>query len=234
MNVMGVKRTIVLNESQIRRIFEATTLELLRQIAASNEKPENVGYHAGDLGQSEHFAMIAGSNRHTGHFGTGTYFVGDPNKLNGIEYGSRPRHKVDFSPYNLVKITDFRNGLAFHDALRDINNKYFSQFVYDGHSNEAGLKEACKVVAVMLFKDIDLDNLKDKTEQVYNRVIELYEEYVDEYQKLLKYGKSDRRSISTELISSFGYDGVDCRSCKDMDNTMFGSVIYNLKKNNNK
>ena len=226
---MSVKRTIVLNEGQIRRILETTSLELLRQIAAFDEKPENVGYHGGDLGQSEHFARIAGSNRHTGHFGTGTYFVGDPNKLNGIEYGNSPRHKVDFSPYNLVKITDFRNGLAFHDALRDINNKYFSQFVYDGHSDEAGLKNACKVVAVMLFKDIDLENLKDKTEQVYNRVIELYEEYVDEYQKLLKYGKSDRRSISTELISSFGYDGVDCRSCKDMDNTMFGSVIYNLK-----
>ena len=37
-----------------------------------------MAYHAGDLGKSENFFLgFMDSNRGTGHFGTGTYFVGD-------------------------------------------------------------------------------------------------------------------------------------------------------------
>lgn len=192
---------------------------------------EDFGYHGGDLGKSEYFTSYATSNRGTGHFGTGTYFVGDENQLNVGSYKDRPRHKVDFTPYNLIKITDFRNGLAFHDALRDINNKFFQQFVHtNGGVDSDELLKQCKVIAVFLFKDInDFNDLWDKARIVYKKVMELYNEYLPEYLKVANYGKSDRRTISTELISSFGYDGVDCRSCPDMDNTMYGSVIYNLK-----
>lgn len=190
----------------------------------------NYGYHAGDLGKSEYFTQFATSNRGTGHFGTGTYFVGDENQLNVGSYKDRPRHKVDFTPYNLIKITDFRNGLAFHDALRDINGKIFRRYVNGDGIDEKALMEASKIVAIFVFKDIeDFNDLRNKTKIVYDKVIEIYDDYIDEYKKVVNYGKSDRRSISTELISSFGYDGVDCRSCKDMDNTMFGSVIYDLK-----
>lgn len=210
-------------------------LELLKKIERRDEKPENVGYHGGDLGKSEYFASYATCNRGTGHFGTGTYFVGDEKQLDTGSYKDRPRHKVDFSPYNLVKITDFRTGLAFHDALRDINNKFFHQFVnHDGGLDADGLLNQCKVIAVFLFKDIDgFDDLWDKARIVYNKVMELYEEYLPEYRNVVNYGRSDRRTISTELISSFGYDGVDCRSCPGMDNTMFGSVIYDLKDDAN-
>ena len=38
--------------------------------------PKNIAYHAGDLGKAEHYGRFYGSNRSTGHFGTGTYFVG--------------------------------------------------------------------------------------------------------------------------------------------------------------
>lgn len=190
------------------------------------------GYHAGDLGQSEFFTQFATSNRGTGHFGTGTYFVGNEDEINRGDYADRPHHKVDFSQYNLIKITDFKNGLAFHDALRDINNGLFQEYMHEGSVDEKKFTEACKVVAVFVFKGQieDFSDLRDKTEIVKNRVIELYNDYRDEYKNVVNYGKSDRRSISTELISSFGYNGVDCRSCRDMDNTMFGSVIYNLEK----
>lgn len=44
---------------------------------------EKVGYHAGDLGKSEPLSRMDGG-RGTGHFGTGTYFVGDPEKIKAI------------------------------------------------------------------------------------------------------------------------------------------------------
>lgn len=219
-------------KNQSNYIIENKSLEMLRRIGEIDKKPENVGYHSGDLGKSEYFSSYATSNRGTGHFGTGTYFVGDEKNLDCGSYKDRPRHKIDFSPYNLVKITDFRSGLDFHDALRDVNNRFFQQFVHEGDVDEQGLMKDCKVIAVFLFKDIDgLDDLLDKTRIVYNKVIELYKEYLPEYHNVVNYGRSDRRTISTELIASFGYDGVDCRSCRDMDNTMFGSVIYDLKDN---
>ena len=173
----------------------------------------NYGYHAGDLGKSEYFTQFATSNRGTGHFGTGTYFVGDENQLNVGSYADRPRHKVDFTPYNLIKITDFRNGLAFHDALRDINGKIFRRYANGDGIDEKALMEASKIVAIFVFKDIeDFNDLRNKSKIVYDKVIEIYDDYIDEYKKVVNNGKSDRRSISTELISSFGYDGVDCRS----------------------
>ncbi len=41
---------------------------------------DNLGYHAGDLGKAEHL-NIQGRSRGTGHFGTGTYFVGVKEKV---------------------------------------------------------------------------------------------------------------------------------------------------------
>ena len=209
------RRTILLTESQIRRIIESNG---------------DFGYHAGDLGASEYFVNYATSNRGTGHFGTGTYFVGNEDELNRGSYAERPHHKVDLSPYKLVKIMSFENGLKFHDALRYINNTAFKDYVYNGQVDEKRLMHECKVIAVML---LDIDDFKDlvpKTKMVYDKAMELIMEYGDWFKNQDWYTlKSDRRTISTELISSFGYDGVDCRGVPGLDNTMFGSVIYNMK-----
>lgn len=194
---------------------------------------DGFGYHAGDLGKSEHFVNFATSNRGTGHFGTGTYFVGDEGKLNGYNYKDRPHHKIDFSPYNLVKIRSFDLGIQFHDALKYINNDAFKDYVYKGDVDHEKLKKKCQVIAVMLFDIDDFSDLFKKRDIVYNKALELIKEYADYFNEnggtIHGLAKSDRRTISTELISSFGYDGVDCRGVEGLDNTTFGSVIYNLK-----
>jgi hypothetical protein len=66
-----------------------------------------------------------GGGRDTGHFGTGTYFVGDKTKLEG--YNSRngveaPKHRVNFTDYNLYKPKDTETGEKLHRVLRTINN----------------------------------------------------------------------------------------------------------------
>ena len=90
---------------------------------SSREADSNVGYHAGDLGKSESLRQ-QGLGRDTGHFGTGTYFVGNKVALDG--YNSRggkpaPVESVDFTKYNLFKPKNAQDGLALHDFLRGVD-----------------------------------------------------------------------------------------------------------------
>lgn len=83
------------------------------------------GYHAGDLGKSESLSQQSYS-RGTGHFGTGTYFVGNPERIKG--YNKRdgkeaPVEKVNFSQYNLFKPLTYSEGLDLHDALKVLDGK---------------------------------------------------------------------------------------------------------------
>ena len=81
---------------------------------------ENVGYHAGDLGKSEPRSSMS-SDRDTGHFGTGTYFVGDEKKISGDYYGKRPHETVDFDNYNMWKPLLKSDAMKMHDFLRSVN-----------------------------------------------------------------------------------------------------------------
>ena len=93
------------------------------------ELQDNVGYHAGDLGKAE-FLFQQGRGRGTGHFGTGTYFVGDEERISGDNsYGKRPHHAVDFSDYNLYKIKDNEDGWNLHEQLREIDGGFSKEWL---------------------------------------------------------------------------------------------------------
>lgn len=64
-------------------------------------------------------------DRGTGHFGTGTYFVGDKAQLSG-SYAQRPMETVDFSKYNLFRPKNQADGLAVHEFLKGVNSYYDS------------------------------------------------------------------------------------------------------------
>lgn len=82
---------------------------------------DDVGYHAGDLGKAEYLNQQS-ADRGTGHFGTGTYFVGEEEKVTKDSYyGKRPQHAVDFSEYKLYKVRNDKQGYKLHDALRVID-----------------------------------------------------------------------------------------------------------------
>jgi len=82
----------------------------------------SVGYHAGDLGKStvDDYAH-QGYSRGSGHFGFGTYFVGDEEQINSGNYGKRKHETVDFDKYNLFRPDDFEQGIKLHDALKKID-----------------------------------------------------------------------------------------------------------------
>lgn len=95
----------------------------------------SIGYHAGDLGKAEWYGNHAYGSRDTGHFGTGTYFVGNPKQIEG--YNKRngvpaPVEQVDFSKYNLFKPETTQQAYDLHRALSLINSDLISLHKYDG------------------------------------------------------------------------------------------------------
>ena len=86
----------------------------------NNPKEPSYGYHAGDLGKAEQWSKVNSTGRDSGHLGTGTYFISDPQKL-GSGYKERPLQMIDFNNYNLYKPSTQEYGIELHNGLRIIN-----------------------------------------------------------------------------------------------------------------
>lgn len=82
----------------------------------------NYGYHAGDLGRAESRGQ-QGYYRGTGHYGTGTYFVGNPQELR-YGYENRPVEAVDFSNYNLFAPQNSNDAYTLHEYLKALDGGY--------------------------------------------------------------------------------------------------------------
>lgn len=108
-------------EAEVRQKLQ--TAKSYESITQKVNKSSNVGYHAGNLGKAEHLSNMTGG-RGTGHFGTGTYFVGSKNIIDKSDtYASRPINEIDFDGYNLYKPKTKNEGVQLHEALKFINNK---------------------------------------------------------------------------------------------------------------
>lgn len=92
------------------------------------EQEGNWGYHAGDLGKAEPRGS-QGYDRGTGHFGTGTYFVGNPSELR-YGYSDRPVESVDFSQYNLFNPQNSDDAYALHEYLKAVDGRMIGQRIY--------------------------------------------------------------------------------------------------------
>ena len=88
----------------------------------SLDDPNDVGYTAGDLGKSRGDGYWNMKGRGTGHFGTGTYFVGDKALISDSHYGKRPVERADFAQYNLFRPRDADQGYELHEELKKIND----------------------------------------------------------------------------------------------------------------
>lgn len=262
--------------------------EAVKAADISKYKNMNVGYHAGDLGKSEFLGNQMGSNRGTGHFGTGTYFVGDIKNINLGSYSDRPLHVVDFTPYKLYKPSTY-DAKKLHDALKFINSQY-ERFMGRGEWNSQDLAalgssySTCKQKVDLLRKyswlvdpnnpealEWDFKNDTNLTLDEFNEDTEnwdtdkYFKDFVDDlkrfYKDKMEMGHKvweltytfhtseedlktlldsiftnikenpDRHSdsASTRLMKHFGYEGVDVRHIPSMDDTEFGSVIYDIK-----
>lgn len=145
----------------------------------------SIGYHAGDLGKAESLFNQSGG-RHTGHFGTGTYFVGDRARLDG--YNSRngqpaPIETVDFDKYNLFRPDNYKDGMALHEFLKGVNT-YYDRANYLVRSKEEyeAQYDAFETAVVNMYEagedlaDIDVEGVLN-----YDRIIGIAETLLGRY-----------------------------------------------------
>lgn len=173
-------------------------------------KSDNIGYHYGDLGKggdTNYFSMTS-SRRSTGHFGHGTYFLGNKDNVSSMK-GNRPLKEIDFSDYNLYKPLTESQAWTLHDGLKAINNQDFDDF------NLKYLKESLETKGIDAKK---FDEALEKTKKFIS------DNKGKNYDELLGID-----SPSTVFMKSLGFDGVDVRGLDLLDNTTYGSVIYDLK-----
>lgn len=177
---------------------------------------DNQGYHYGDLGKgidTNYFAMTS-SRRSTGHFGTGTYFVGDSTKVSDRFKKGKPEHKINFDGYNLYKVRNNNDGWILHDGLEAINNQEF------GNSDLTQLARL-------------LERTYQIGEEQFNNTIEKTMNYILKTENADWEHKLKMDSPSTYFMKQLGFEGVDTRNVEQFDNSAYGSVIYDLKTNDN-
>lgn len=111
----------------------------------------DLGYHAGDLGKAEWLSQQS-TGRGTGHFGTGTYFVGDEKEINIGGYKERPHHAVSFEGYNLFKPHNYKEGMNLHDFLQMLESGINESWIDRLERNE--------INAIDRFYSRDVDDYK--------------------------------------------------------------------------
>ena len=180
--------------------------------------PENVVYHAGTfsrLNKAETNGRFAGSNRDTGYFGTGHYFV-DNNTLSELNQGGykeKPLTSVDISGYNnLFRADTDEKARKLHKFLSDMTR-------YTQGSDRNTLEE--------IYQEY-MDAFKGQ-----NNILS-YEEFENRINDLVNYMRNsnldDRGdSVSTQFMKSLGYGGVDTRGTRYAD-TRYGTVIYDVNE----
>lgn len=167
--VDNIKEAAKARKEEAKAIEQAVVAQ--EKLNDAVQQGKNLGYHAGDLGKAESYGEMYGGKRDTGHFGTGTYFVGNPDKIKG--YNSRdgiaaPVEIVDFTKYNLFKPSDTEQAWELHHALQQINYDLIKMHKYD---------------------DVNLDVLQgaiDNNDSAY--IANFINRYLDEY-TLSKYKK---------------------------------------------
>ena len=173
-------------------------------------------YHLGDLGiASDTTFRRMDSGRGTGHFGTGTYFLGKKSaatKASEGGYGGRvgrPVANVNLEGLNLAKPSD---PYALHNALKLVN-----QMVYKNEKPDFS-QERFNGSKALFNLNVELGISKHSEAEIQKAIEDTYNEFAS--------GKNDGlRSPSTVLMQKLGYDGIDVRGTK-LDNTDYGSVIY--------
>lgn len=193
-------------------------IKVIEETTKLNNYIPDIAVHYGDLGKARdtYFWNINSSNRSTGHFGTGTYFISidEEKRIETTNFSrkDRPRKIVDFNEYKLYKPLIDSEAKRLHDGLKAVNYQKYDDFDFR-----------------ILKDDLKRNNI---SEEQINKAIKKVEEIRKQY---YKNGYNDdyqdkHDSLSTVFMKELGYNGIDVRNLEEFDNTAYGSVIYDLKK----
>jgi hypothetical protein len=187
----------------------------------SLREAKGVGYHAGDLGYGRDTTLGKMSGgRGTGHFGTGVYFVGSPDKIKGRD--ERPVKEVDLSGYRLYRPDDKESARQLHDALREVN-ALRGMYDPEERTQSKEFEDKLNKAAFDLWINILPRGLErsDVKEIIRGNVINAANEF-----KPVAYRSNYVDSASTRVMKALGFEGVDVRGIPDYDNVDYGTVVY--------
>lgn len=174
-------------------------------------------------GSDNKFAMIG---RDTGHFGSGTYFstyMFDKDNAELSKYKSErlndPQfikidnnvYRVDIDLYkNLYRVNSKKEGAVLYTTLKNVNNLYniVSEGSYDCQKQYQIIRNNCQHLG------LKCPSYKQMLQMALNH----------------SNNNDDIRSFSTVFMEYNGYNGVNVSGIYGLDNTLHGSVIYDLSK----
>ena len=183
------------------------------------KQKDNTGYRSGDLiKKAETKDKFEGSDRSTGHFGTGFYFFGTKNQAD--QHGERATSTIDLDGYNLAKGT-----IELHDLLKDINNNSIGK-----NKNIDKLKSRIENLLNYLGKSEVTKLSRDYSELEFKSYVQSEINQKNKIESIInEINNNNVDSPSTVVMKSLGFDGVDSRGT-DLDNAQYGSVVYSIKK----
>lgn len=181
-------------------------------------------YHVGNIKDINNIEPYYSDNKHimrgrdTGHFGSGMYFSTYDGKYdnaknidsNLIQIDDNV-YRVDFGIYrNLYRVDNERQGDMLYNTLSNLNHLYYK--VCDSDYN-------CRKNYLIINRNCQALGLKCPS---YRDLIKMaLTSYKD---------NDDNRSFSTLFMEYNGYNGVNVSGVRKYDNTLHGSVIYDLSK----
>ena len=178
------------------------------------------GVHFGDKGVGSDTylgRMHAGDgDRGTGHFGTGTYFLSDSNSSSHLR-STRPSHTIDTSGYGLLKVNSAASASDLHRGMKLLNSAV-----------DACIRGDDEVVLGLLDSGIGLISKVVSKANHYgaNQLLGMA------HQKAAIYNSegigSKHSTLATDFIKMLGYNGIDVTSVPEYDNSMYGSVVYDM------
>jgi len=232
---------IIINEGQYRNIIKnINEAEYMFHYGGDGKHGREIDVNDVEPYGSDSIIMMSG--RDTGHFGSGLYFstysckdyaykddvqqYKDTYKPEekGLINVKKGLYRVDADIYqNLYRVTNENQGHYLHRTLRMVNSS-----ISEHRSKQGDFRFTYPIIK----HNLELLGLKMPS---YREFTEMAKAGFNDFQKMRKtYDRNhvDRRSMSTRIMEYNGYNGVNTSGIPGLDNTTYGSVIYDIQKIN--
>jgi hypothetical protein len=223
---------ILITEKQIKKVLKSLINEADYSLHLGDLSNANKPYGGG----TDNIYTMRG--RTTGHFGSGTYLSTYKNEnkelynkyVEGSKYYYRHITKVekevyviDLDKYNLYKPRNTKNAKFLYSTLRLINSLF--NILWDSNYLKNGnINYDSKIILRKIINNLTYLNLKLPPLKVFlNSIKTLIAIAENDYESRLP-------TLATILMEYNGYNGVNVNNIEDWDNTLHGSVIYDLSK----
>ena len=210
----------VISESKLKQIIKE---ELTKLFEDFNYHFSHGQEHNGKpYGSDNKFQMVG---RDTGHFGSGTYFSTYKFDDNA-EVKQYNKERIDEPNFIKIKDNVYRVDLDFYKNLYKVPNERWGNVLYTTLQNVNALYNRVSNGDYNCSKQYQI--IKNNCSHIglkcpsYLTLIRMAKSHTQ--------NNSDIRSFSTVFMEWNGYNGVNVSGIFKFDNTLHGSVIYDLSK----